>query len=209
MGNWRPAFRTDLSSEFDSDLIGEGWVLGPAEAKEDWCGFVMQNSSDITQPLNTSGNIRLREYLDDHPNRVINLSGDDVKRLRRALACLFDAHILPKRTALLESLPKVRELIIKNWILPEDMNEILINFLTVSREAALLPSKAVSFERQSPSSRSIDPVSLRLWRKWGKLIQGTVSNRDINNKLRLPNAAALDPKGLSSAYENLMKVINS
>lgn len=196
-------------SWFDNEL-DKGWIRGPAEQKEDWCGFVMLDSEDLLFPIQSNRNIRFREFLDAHPNKVVDLSVEDVRKLRWALANLFDAHILPKRTALRESLPKVRELIVKNWILPEDMNEILINFLTVSREAALLPSQAVSFERQSPSSRQIDPVSLRMWRKWGKLIQGTVSNRDINNKLRLPNAAALDPsKGLSSAYENLMRVINS
>lgn len=211
MANWTqhiPNLTWLANNESYGDIKGD-WILGPAEQKEDWCGFIMQVSDDMSFPIKINRFIPFRELMDNHPLKVVNLSGGDVKRLRWALACLFDAHILPKRTALRESLPKVRELIIKNWILPEDMNEVLINFLTVSREAALLPSQAVSFERQSPSSRSIDPISLRLWRKWGKLIQGTVSNRDINNKLRLPNAAALDPKGLSSAYENLMRVINS
>nr|UJQ92540.1 MAG: putative RNA-dependent RNA polymerase [Mitoviridae sp.] len=214
-GNWQPAWRTventnvDLN-DYDSEFAGKGWIPGPAELKEDWCGFVMQNDSKLMQPIKISSNLQFRDYHALHTNKYIELSDVDNYWVGQALAALFDAHILPKRIKLLENLQEVQRLIVNNWVLPEDMSEVFLTFLQLSREAASIPSKTVAFERVNSVARSTDPISLRLWRRWGKLIQGTVSRKDINNQIRLPNTAELDPyKGLSLAYENVMKVINS
>nr|UIW13896.1 MAG: RNA-dependent RNA polymerase [Rhizoctonia solani mitovirus 105] len=167
-GNWA----TGVSDARWSELIP-----GPAESKEDWCGFYMLNEPGLSQPIevNTYG-WKLRDYLDrlDPRGLKIDLGAGDILVLRQALAALFDAHILPRRTALQQAGVDVSQLIVKNWLLPEDMDQVFLNFVTVSREAALVPQKVVNLEREGLLSRTKDPVALRMWRKWSKLIQGTV-----------------------------------
>jgi len=156
-------------------------VEGPAELKEIGRGFTM-SVDGIQQPIQTVKPVRT--YLEGLPllsgNELgVGLTPDQYAAIKRAIASLFDAFIVPKRDALRQAGADVQQLINSRWVLPEVMEQAMINFITVSREAALVPRRVVHFERISPISRTVDPISLRMWRRWSRLIQGTVHGGKI------------------------------
>jgi len=170
-GNWASGARA-LPLEY---------IEGPAEAKEIGCGFTM-SPDGVYQPMEVSkpilGYLDGMELLSGN-GKVISLSAAEFMLIKTAVAALFDAFILPKRDALRQAGADVQRLIVSQWVLPEEMDQVMINFITVSREAALVPQKVVHLARQSPFSRTVDPISLRMWRKWSKLIQGSVHGGKI------------------------------
>jgi hypothetical protein len=156
-------------------------VEGPAEAKEISLGFTM-SVDGIQQPIQVVKPVRT--YLEGKRllsgnELAVYLTREQYALIRTAVAALFDALILPKRDALRQAGADVQRLIISNWVLPEVMEQAMINFITVSREAALVPQQVVHFERISPISRTVDPIALRMWRRWSRLIQGTVHGGKI------------------------------
>jgi hypothetical protein len=162
----------------------EPWVIpGPAEAKEVGVGFTftVQPGNPVFQPKDVRG---FRPYSPANLARISrpNLTDGMVKEFRVALASLVDFQIIPKRLAVLEANRAVQSLIAQRWLLPEDIAQVFITFLEVSREAALVRSTPVSFTREESPERSKDPVSLRLWRRWSKLFQGTVFKRTLSIK---------------------------
>lgn len=168
--NWTSSpFRADPNG-----LIGGKRVLvveGPAEAKEDWAGFVMlaDERAEIAQPMFVDGrpvvSQREHEALLDTSHRDIVLLEPQVKEIRRALAALWDFQILPLRDKLRESHQEIAHLLVKDWVTPDDMAKVFIVFLETSREAALIPTLPVSFKRLNPVSRGTDPISIRLWKR--------------------------------------------
>jgi len=157
------------------------YIEGPSEAKEHWLGFIM-SSDGVYQPIEVSKPIlKYRDGLEilSGNGKAISLSAEEFALIKTAVAALFDAFILPKRDALRQAGVDVQQLIVSRWVLPEEMEQVMINFIQVSRETALVPQKVVHLERQSPISRTVDPISLRMWRKWSKLIQGTVHGGKI------------------------------
>lgn len=157
-------------------------VLGPAEAKEDWSGFVMAADATISQPIKVS----LRHQRDLIPfserqylggNLAIDLSEAQVKEFRQALSYLWDFQILPLRSELMSKHEKLASLLVKDWAPSKELAEAMISFLEVSREAALIPTHPVSFKRIAVSERHSDPVSIRLWKRWSKYLQGTVHTK--------------------------------
>nr|UIW13814.1 MAG: RNA-dependent RNA polymerase [Rhizoctonia solani mitovirus 42] len=178
-GNWASSpFRLDPNG-----IIGGKEVLvveGPAEAKEDWSGFVMlaDERADIAQPMFHNGRPvetqREHESFLSKEHRDISLTEPQVKEIRRALAALWDFQILPLRDKLQSSHREIAHLLAKNSVIPEEMAQVFISFLETSREAALVPTLPVSLARVSPTSRGTDPISIRMWKRWSKFIQGTV-----------------------------------
>lgn len=158
-------------------------VLGPAEAKEIWSGFVMQADASISQPIKVS--LRHRGDLIPFSERslmgpqdlTIDLSDEQLKEFRRALSTLWDFQILPLRTELMSKHEKLASLLVKDWAPSGELAEAMISFLQVSREAALIPIQPVSFKRVNVSERYTDPVSIRLWKGWSKYLQGTVHTK--------------------------------
>lgn len=155
-------------------------IEGPSEAKERSKGFMLLDldmNNRVSQPidLRPAKRIPLEELqlldLKDYP---VDLSDEDVRTIRRALAPMWDFQILPLRDKLLSDLREIQSLLVKDYIDPSDLAKVFISFLEVSREAALIPSQTVSFKRVSETARGSDPVSIRLWKRWSKYIQGTV-----------------------------------
>nr|WPH57539.1 putative RNA-dependent RNA polymerase [Rhizoctonia solani mitovirus 129] len=148
-------------------------IEGPAESKEDWSGFVIPKPSELYLP----GEVHpkpLRSVGFPDVERQMDLTAADEKALRLALAELWDFQILPLRTKLFSQLTEIQSLLVKNYIDENDLAKVFIAFLDASREAALLPKLPVNFQRVVASSRSTDPVSIRIWKRWSKYIQGTV-----------------------------------
>jgi hypothetical protein len=166
--NWSsgPVRKSDLDN---------GYIEGPAETKETARGFIMfHNGSGFSQPISLKPSYPFGIEAMKSAKVGFSFSASDILTLRKALACLFDAHILPRKEALLDINRRMQELTVKSWILPEQAQEVLLKYLEVARATALSPSKVIMFERQDPVSHQSDPISLRLWRKWGKYIQGSV-----------------------------------
>jgi len=159
----------------------EPWVIpGPAEAKEYGLGFTftVQPGNPVFQPKDVRG---FRPHSPDNLRAISKamLTDGMVREFRVALSFLVDFQIIPKRLAVLEANRAVQSLIAQRWLLPEDIAQVFVSFLEVSREAALVRSTPVSFIREESPERSKDPVSLRMWRRWSKLIQGTVFRRTL------------------------------
>lgn len=155
-------------------------IPGPAEAKEDWSGFMVfvDPMNPVSQPIQVIG-FRPHSLENIRAISAPMVTEDMVKWLRKALAALFEFQILPERDAVLEASKSVQSLLVSKWLLPDDMQQVVLNFLEISREAALVPVKPVSFERVESPERGKDPISLRMWRRWAKLLQGTVFRRTL------------------------------
>jgi len=155
-------------------------IPGPAEAKEIAKGFMVFHDPEnlVSQPLMVRG---FRPYSPGNLRAISSpmITEGMIKNIRVALAALFDFQILPERDAVLEASRAVQSLVVSKWLLPDDMQQVLLNFLEISREAALVPARPVSFARVNSPERGKDPISLRLWRRWAKLLQGTVFRRTL------------------------------
>lgn len=165
--NWTTGPASDTKGLIGGSLVPV--VEGPAEAKEDWSGFVMlaDKTAAISQP------IRVRLSFEDHKlNREIfgkefdvSLGDADMKKIRIAFSTLWDFQQLPLRDKLRQAHTDIAQLLAKNWVVPEEMAQVFIAFLETSREAALIPNQPVSLERVLPSSRGTDPISIRMWKR--------------------------------------------
>jgi hypothetical protein len=158
------------------------FIPGPAENKEQWLGFIMANTPGLLMPIDVTFSLKgyraaVEALSATQAPKVLDATG--YKLIQAAFAAYFDAQVLPKRDALRQSGVVVQTALAKAYVLPEDMNQVFINFLAISREAALVPQEVVALQRSTSVARSIDPVALRMWRRWSKLIQGTVHGGKI------------------------------
>jgi hypothetical protein len=147
-------------------------VAGPSEAKEDWCGFEVFSSNakkpDLLVPASAIlPNARPRALL------TLNLPSTDLKAILSAVAAHFDLFIMEPRLKYLDMAKEAIALINRAWGVDVEIAALLIRYIEISNEVSLLPGRVVSYDRES-TSRSVSPVSIRLWRRWAKFVHGTV-----------------------------------
>jgi hypothetical protein len=153
-------------------------VLGPAELKEIKKGFVMIPDG-IWQPIKVRPTKEFfKEELSLIPRKA-NLSEQQIKEFRIALSRLWDFQILPLRSKLMARFTELSSLLVKDWTASEEVAEAFMAYLDIFREVAMVASSPVSFKKIAPLARSSDPLSIRLWKRWSKFIQGTVSPTSV------------------------------
>lgn len=151
-------------------------IPGPAELKEIGRGWVL-----IPDPL---------DKVLSQPSRTHSLGllvqGQKVKRavvahllpereIRDALRHLVDLLVLPPRQDAMELTRVVRETLLDPRATPDSIGSALVKVIENSREVALTPAVTADLVRHSPSSLPKTSISMKLWKRWTPLLQGTVS----------------------------------
>lgn len=148
-------------------IVKEPPIYGPAELKEVGLGWLIVSGDTVLVPYRDKSLYSVEKSIDPNllPWREIN----------KALATLVDMVILPSRRKVLDELEPTIAAIQAGAKVPVDLafETVYIWFLGLSRDAAKVAISSLSLTRDSSTARGVDPVSIRLWKRWSALIQGS------------------------------------
>lgn len=149
-------------------------IPGPAELKEISHGWVMFHEAKddpIFQPsfLGPTPEIPVKV------RREVNLNLLPKRLIVDALRHLLDLMVLPPRQDALDLITEVRTALLDPRSTAKTIAAALVKVIEHSREVALVPSVTGDLIRHSPTSYPKESISMKLWKRWTPVIQGSVS----------------------------------
>jgi hypothetical protein len=98
------------------------------------------------------------------------------KEIRWALACLVDLFVLDVREEQIALAAELEGLARRGmFVNPTDGLEVVIRFIEINRELGALAPELVPLQRTAASAHAVDPIGIKIWKRWSAFIQGTKS----------------------------------
>jgi hypothetical protein len=143
-------------------------LLGPDGSGK--CEFILENFRPVKEP----------DYAPEQSNVLSMYENVEMKdswpwaAWTAVLGTYVDALVIPARSKILETL----EPFSSGWIpamvgIPNDFAEMYMLYLKSAREAAKASPSSLSLGKVLAPSRGVDPVQIKLWRRWSSVLQGT------------------------------------
>jgi hypothetical protein len=136
-----------------------------------------------------------KSYLTD-PNNPLSVDETKFpeKPLRKALASLVELFVIPAKGAMMEQGNLVLSQILNKNTEPTTIAGTILHFVEMARESALIRPTIVSLERTATLPFRQDPISVRLWKRWAPILQGSHGLDSLKERFGEPSFTMLVSK---------------